>query len=163
MLSAPLSASILPTLESAFEEEGNLLLRLQHQHVAQSLRLQLWEDRALIADIIRHHLRLGRNEDCTVLPPATWTQGAFNICVFVKVTKQHVSPRKFVFRCPMPHKLAEQQHSGTVDEKLSCEAASYVWMQEHCTDVRIPHLYGFGFTDGSHVRSCCSRRISSKG
>jgi hypothetical protein len=25
-------------------------------------------------------------------------------------------------------------------------------MQEHCADVRIPHLYAFGFADGSRVR-----------
>jgi hypothetical protein len=52
----------------------------------------------------------------------------------------------------MPHKLAEDQYPGTVDEKVRCEAASYVWMQEPCSDVRMPHLYAFGLTDGSHVR-----------
>jgi hypothetical protein len=56
----------------------------------------------------------------------------------------------------MPYKLAEEQHPGTVDEKVSCEAASYIWMQEHCTDIRIPHLYGFGFTDGKCVCTCYS-------
>ncbi|KAL6869397.1 hypothetical protein ACO1O0_000722 [Amphichorda felina] len=47
----------------------------------------------------------------------------------------------------MPHKLAEEQYPGTVDEKLGCEVGAYVWMKWNCSDVRIPHLYGFGFSD----------------
>jgi hypothetical protein len=27
----------------------------------------------------------------------------------------------------------------------------YAWMQHQCPDVRIPHLYGFGFSDHRHV------------
>ncbi|KAH8593060.1 hypothetical protein B0O99DRAFT_715281 [Bisporella sp. PMI_857] len=38
-------------------------------------------------------------------------------------------------------------YPGTVDEKLSSEAGTYVWMQDRCPDVRIPQLYGFGFSD----------------
>jgi hypothetical protein len=55
-------------------------------------------------------------------------------------------------RCPMPHKLAEARYPGTVDEKLSCEVGTYAWMQETSPDVPIPHLFGFGFSDGRHVR-----------
>jgi len=50
----------------------------------------------------------------------------------------------------MPHKLAEAKHPGTIDEKLSSEVGAYVWMQEFCPDIPIPHLYGFGFSDNKH-------------
>ncbi|QPG95098.1 hypothetical protein C2857_007660 [Epichloe festucae Fl1] len=50
----------------------------------------------------------------------------------------------------MPHKLAEQQYPGTIDEKVSCEVATYAWMQEHCANIRIPTLYAFGFANAGH-------------
>ncbi|KAG7149755.1 hypothetical protein HYQ46_001320 [Verticillium longisporum] len=35
-----------------------------------------------------------------------------------------------------------------MDEKLRCEVATYVWIEEHCRDIPIPKLHAFGFTDG---------------
>ncbi|KAM4063143.1 hypothetical protein HRG_013802 [Hirsutella rhossiliensis] len=29
-----------------------------------------------------------------------------------------------------------------------------LWMQHKCYNVRIPHLFGFGFLDGHHARAC---------
>jgi hypothetical protein len=49
------------------------------------------------------------------------------------------------FRCPMPYKLAEDAYPGTMDEKLGSEVGAYSWMQLKCSEIRIPHLYGFGF------------------
>ncbi|KAK0103267.1 hypothetical protein ONS95_005300 [Cadophora gregata] len=37
---------------------------------------------------------------------------------------------------------------GNADEKLRCEVASYLWIQENCPDVSIPYLFGFGFPNG---------------
>ncbi|PVH73959.1 hypothetical protein DL98DRAFT_519593 [Cadophora sp. DSE1049] len=50
----------------------------------------------------------------------------------------------------MPHKLAEAKDPGTVDEKLSYEVETYAWMQHQRPDIRIPYLYGFGFSDHCH-------------
>jgi hypothetical protein len=69
----------------------------------------------------------------------------------------------------MPHMLAESAYPGTVDEKIGYEVATYAWLQENCPDIPIPHLWGFGFTDGRKVRSATillplvliSRTISS--
>lgn len=142
----------LPTFDSACEDEGNLLLRLHQRAAAESLRPLLWDQRDSIVDLVRQHLRLARCDACVVLPPESWIQGGFNICILVQVTRRGGITKKYIFRCPMPHKLAEDYYPGTIDEKVSCEAASYVWMQEHCAEIRIPHLYAFGFTDGNHVR-----------
>lgn len=40
---------------------------------------------------------------------------------------------------------------GSVDEKISCEVATYVWIQDNCQEVRIPELLGFGFSNGRRV------------
>ncbi|CVK85176.1 uncharacterized protein FMAN_02075 [Fusarium mangiferae] len=144
----------LHTLETAAESERNLLLLYTHQDAAEKFKLELWHQRQAIVNLIRHHLGLPESAICTVLPRESWLQGGFNICVLVDV-KRADSSRKLIFRCPMPHKFAESYHPGSIDEKVSCEVATYVWMYEHCPDVRIPNLFAFGFTDSTsfvHIR-----------
>ncbi len=148
----------LRTFESAADDEGDFLLAIQHQRAAEDFRQQIGRETEWIAAVVRHHLRLCHDDSCVVLPPDSWIQGGFNLCVLVDVQSRSSSKsRRVVFRCPMPHKLAEQQYPGTIDEKVFCETAAYAWMQDYCADIRIPHLYAFGFADGSQV--CVSFRI----
>ncbi|SPQ27350.1 ea153f7d-7e81-4a73-a44c-fb147887f085 [Thermothielavioides terrestris] len=142
----------LRTLKSVAWEETDFLLAVQHQRDADDFRQRISGESDSIAAVVRHHLRLRADDSCVVLPPESWIQGGFNLCVLVDVQSRQSSrqsSRRFVFRCPLPHKLAEHRHPGTIDEKVACEVATYCWMQEHCADVRIPHLYAFGFADGS--------------
>lgn len=46
---------------------------------------------------------------------------------------------------------AEQYYPGTVDENMRGEVGAYAWMQESCPDIRIPRLYGFGFSNNTDV------------
>ncbi|KAL2177770.1 uncharacterized protein P884DRAFT_200052 [Thermothelomyces heterothallicus CBS 202.75] len=138
----------LRSLESAAEEESDFLLAFQHQRAAESFRLQLWAQRGSIEALVRHRFNLQRNDTCTIIPHELWIQGGFNLCVLVDIESRGLS-RRLVFRCPLPHKLAEKQYPGTIDEKVACEVAAYAWMQEHCPEIRIPHLYAFGFLNGS--------------
>ncbi|RDA91278.1 hypothetical protein CP533_6325 [Ophiocordyceps camponoti-saundersi (nom. inval.)] len=108
------------SIESVAWEESNFLLSLRHQVAAKKFRVWLWEQRESIEAVVRHQLGLRRHEACTVLPPDSWIQGGFNLCVLVRVDS-----RRVVFRCPMAHKLAEHHHPGTVDEKVGCEVAAY--------------------------------------
>ncbi|KAK3364970.1 hypothetical protein B0T24DRAFT_652204 [Lasiosphaeria ovina] len=121
----------LRMLKSAADDEGDFLLAMQHQRAAECFRRQISPETESIAAVVRHHLGLRHNDNCV--------------------------SRRVVFRCPMPHKLAEQQHLGTIDEKVSCEAAAYAWMQDFCADIRIPHLYAFGFVDGSQFTHASRR------
>lgn len=127
---------------SASKQEHNVLNRLNYVPAVKKLYHELWRQKDSIAALTKHHLGLDNHATCTVLDPREWIQGSFNVCVFVEVISGG-KPKKFVFRCPMPHKL-----SGILDEKLSCEIGAYVWMQEQCPDIRIPHLFGFGCSDG---------------
>ncbi len=93
-----------------------------------------------------------------VKQPNQWIRGSFNVCIPVVVRPARSRtgcpapvPTKFVVRCAMPHKLAEARYPGSVDEQLGCEVGTYAWMQAHCPDVLIPHLYGFGFSDHTHI------------
>ncbi|KAL2755825.1 hypothetical protein ACRALDRAFT_1033775 [Sodiomyces alcalophilus JCM 7366] len=141
--------------ESAKEHEDDIILRIRLEEVAQKLFEHLWtERRRAIASVAALHAGLDphlQDQRCVVQEPETWIRGSFNICIPVQILDQDGSvTRTLLVRCPMSHKLAEAQYPGTVDEKVSTEVATYVWMQEHCPDVRIPMLLGFGFTDGRH-------------
>lgn len=59
--------------------------------------------------------------------------------------------QKVIFRCPMPHKLAEARYPGSIHEKLSSEVGAYIWVEENCPEIHSPHLFGFGMLDGRHV------------
>ncbi|KAF2245173.1 hypothetical protein BU26DRAFT_522282 [Trematosphaeria pertusa] len=144
------------TYKSASKAEFNVINEVAYVRAVKELYHNLWQQRASIAALTRHHLRLGAQDTCTVLNPKEWIQGSFNVCVFVEVTSHGLS-RRLVFRCPMPHKLAEARYPGTVDEKLSCEVGAYVWVQEKCPDIPVPHLLGFGFLEGGHFTHIAQR------
>lgn len=138
------------TYESAANKEANILNQLLHVAATKALYRSLWNQRNVISALAKHHLRLGHRDECVALPPCEWIRGRFNVCIPVKVTSAFCT-KHVMLRCPMSYKLAESQYPGTVDEKLSCEVVTYAWMQENCSDIRIPHLYGFGFSDDRHV------------
>ncbi|KAL8977811.1 MAG: hypothetical protein Q9205_006466, partial [Flavoplaca limonia] len=55
--------------------------------------------------------------------------------------------KRVMIRFPLPYKVGEEDFPGNAEEKLRCEAATYVWLQQHCPDVPIPRLLGFSFGD----------------
>ena len=59
---------------------------------------------------------------------------------------------KVLVRLPLPYNLGESGRPGNVEEKLRCEAAAFVCIRDHCAQVPIPRLWGFGFADGQSVR-----------
>jgi hypothetical protein len=136
------------TFESARQKDVNIINEAKYPGARRQFFQKLWDQQATIQDIVRHHLKL-HNEDVCIIEDQ-WIRGCFNVCIPVKVTSAGFN-QKLVFRCPMPHKLAEAKYPGTIDEKLSSEVGTYVYIEELCPDIRIPQLYGFGFSDSRHV------------
>lgn len=136
------------TYESARKKDANMINEATYPGARRQLFQKLRDQRVAIQDIVRHHLRLRDEDSCIV--EDQWIRGSFNVCIPVEVRSAGFN-QSLIFRCPMPHKLAEAKYPGTVDEKLSSEVGAYVWMQEHCPDIPIPRLYGFGFSDNRHV------------
>lgn len=147
------------TYESALKKDANIISQAAHFQAATELYQSLWDQRQTIQALVKHHLRLSNRDICVVNAKDQWIRGSFNICIPIEVqsTRFH---KKLIFRCPMPHKLAEAKYPGTVDEKLSSEVGTHVWMQYQCPDIRIPHLYGFGFSDHRHVSYYTYRLIA---
>lgn len=54
-------------------------------------------------------------------------------------------------RFASPFKIGDLPFPGNADEKVRTEAGTYAWLQENCPTIGIPHLYGFGLSNGRRV------------
>ncbi len=66
----------------------------------------------------------------------------------------HVSGKgydRILFRVPLPYKIGEDLYPGNMDEKVRCEAATYIYVREDFLDVPVPMLLGFGFSTDINV------------
>lgn len=140
-------------VEAALAEEQNMLLRLAYQQRRSDLLYYLGDHKSDIEAVVSHHLNLSTAGMCSVTSPNEWIHGSFNIClpVQVKTGKPH-SEQRVIMRFPLPYKIGELNFPGNADEKLRCEAATYVWIQENCPDVPVPQLLGFAFSGKQCVR-----------
>ncbi|CAK7231528.1 hypothetical protein SCUCBS95973_007945 [Sporothrix curviconia] len=149
------------TLAEALKLDEDVPFAVSRVQALRDFEEQLWQRRSSITALVRHHLGLGLGTDgdkdaCRVLPQAQWRRGRFNVCVFVSVSVAAGAAKQIVvFRCPKPHELFSHGTPSGVAEKMASEVANYAWIDEHCPDLRIPHLFGFGL-DGqrhyTHVR-----------
>ncbi|GAM85630.1 hypothetical protein ANO11243_036370 [Dothideomycetidae sp. 11243] len=132
-------------LDTAAGLPKNYITAVKHQDAVDEFKLDLWECRASIDTLVRHHLRLSSQDSCEVLNHDSWLHGGFNMCVFVRtIDHKSRSAKFFVFRSPLTSRVSENHHPGRIDEKLGCELATHAYFQEYCADIRIPHLYAFG-------------------
>ncbi|KAG5922924.1 hypothetical protein E4U42_005146 [Claviceps africana] len=149
------------TIESALMQEKNVINWATYGPATDKLYEWLWEQRESIQALVKHHLALSKRDFCAVLPRSHWIRGSFNICVPVEL-KSKKSCQKVIFRCPMPHKLAESRYQGSIDEKLGCEVGAYIWIEENCPDIRTPFLFGFGSSDGRQYTHAHQMSIFSR-
>ncbi|KAH7304981.1 hypothetical protein B0I35DRAFT_146589 [Stachybotrys elegans] len=51
--------------------------------------------------LVRHHLNLGDDDKCTVLPQETWIAGSFNVCIPIR-TVSGMGHCRLTLRCCLP-------------------------------------------------------------
>lgn len=108
--------------------------------------------RAQIEHLVSRHL--GIPKDHVVLDDQRkWIAGSFNICLPVHIdnSRKPSLPRKAMIRFPLLFNIGESFSPGSADEKLRCEAATYIWLRENCPDVPIPRLLAMGFPGAQSV------------
>ncbi|PKY07201.1 hypothetical protein P168DRAFT_295141 [Aspergillus campestris IBT 28561] len=66
-----------------------------------------------------------------------WVHGSFNSLA-----------KRALIRFPLPYKVGETTYPGNADDKIRCEAATFIWLQDNCPDISIPQLWGFGLVGG---------------
>ncbi|KAF4620088.1 hypothetical protein G7Y89_g14735 [Cudoniella acicularis] len=139
------------TLADALEQEENMLLDLAYPEQRIDFFVSLYSRRKDIVKLVEYHLGLTNPNagTCRLGEVKEWIHGSFNVCIPVYVDKWKKHPgRRVLIRFPLPYKIGESKYPGNADEKLRCEAATYIWIRENCPDVPIPHLWGFGLPGG---------------
>lgn len=134
----------------AHESEEDIIRRIAWhcRAVSATADLQQQSEQGRLSSLVAHHLRIDATR-CVTEPTDNWPAGSFNKCVPIRVDDPSVrttAGSRLLLRVPMAHRL-----TGIVEEKMRCEVATYIWMQENCPDIPIPRLYGFGFPSGRHV------------
>jgi hypothetical protein len=89
--------------ESARKKDVNIINEVTYPGARRQLFQKLWDQRATIQDIVRHHLRLRDEDACIVKAENQWIRGSFNVCIPVEVRLASFN-KNLIFRCPMPHK-----------------------------------------------------------
>lgn len=132
------------------QRDDNMLVRLGWESRKESFLQYLESQTSTIENIVRHHLSLSRHQLCTITARDFWISGTFNVCIPVSIAGSHVE--KLMFRCPLPHRFDQTNHTpSTLEEKIRCEAASMAWISKHCPNVPIPRLWGVGLPCGLNV------------
>lgn len=140
-------------LSEALRKEVNVIQRIAWHSGAQAITadLERQSEQGHISSLVAHHFRM-KETRCKVEPTNDWLWGAFNRCVPISIhgASTDTATSRVLLRVPMAHKLV-----GMVDEKMRCEVATYIWMQENCPEIPIPRLFAFGFPNGRHVSFLC--------
>ena len=162
------------SFDEALASECDIAAQSQQYNDTIALKVRLYENAPALRQLVAAHLGL-ESARIQIDIPQNWRQGSFNLVlpvliygsIYDRVVEKPMalnptdyptgvpptaSVRRVVLRWPIPGRCGETYHPGAVLEKMSCEVASYIWMQHHCPDVRIPQLYGFGLPTGQHVR-----------
>lgn len=146
------------TLSGAEEDEEDMRPRLIYAQQRGAFYEELEAQSREIQSVVASHCGLTNPDlvhvsamcdDTRVL----WLHGSFNVCIPVTIDpypgKSH--PAKMAFRVPLPYKVGEHYYPGNCEEKLRSEAATYIWINEHCPEIPTATLRGFGVAGGMSV------------
>ena len=115
------------TFAEAREEEDDMLVKLSYPQKRLALYNYIFSHRCEIAEIVSHHLNVRTSADCQISHHEDWIHGSFNLCLPLCIknwTKQ--GDKKMIIRFPLPYRMGEAMYPGNADEKLRCEAATYI-------------------------------------
>lgn len=140
------------TLEEALRQEEDMLLDVSYPDSRIEFFVFLYGHRNDIAELVSGHLGLDQPNQCRLGEVREWIHGSFNVCIPVYVENwKKCSAKRVLIRFPLPYKVGESAYPGNADEKLRCEAATFIWIRQHHLDIPLPRLWGFGFAGGQTV------------
>lgn len=134
------------SLKEALKEEVDIIRELSYPEKRYDFWLHLYAQHQEIVGIVSWHLNIPVSY-LKLSHVKDWVYGSFNICIPIHISHDVPTsdlPRSVIVRFPLPYKVGEEYHKGNMEEKLRCEAATYIWLQQNCPKVPIPRLFGFG-------------------
>lgn len=135
------------SLQDALTEDEDIIQRLSYPAKRLDFWLHHFRSRSQIAQVVSRHLNIPPS-DFRLEGVEEWIHGSFNACIPITILESTRHPRlppRTIIRFPLPYRIGETINPGNVDEKLRCEAATYVWLQRNCPSIPVPRLLGFGF------------------
>ncbi|BCR96230.1 uncharacterized protein AKAW2_21169A [Aspergillus luchuensis] len=137
------------SLSAALDDDDNVLQELSYPQRRIDFYVYLYQHRTVIESIVSYHMNLNIKQTCRVEEVKEWISGSFNVCIPVVIDGQDGrTSKRVLMRFPLPYKVGESQQPGNSDEKLRCEAATYIWTRQNCPSIPIPQLWGFAFAQG---------------
>ncbi|RMY57572.1 hypothetical protein D0863_12588 [Hortaea werneckii] len=133
------------TEEQALDEDWDMIPTLTAYSKTQSFCNSLEDYRPQLERLISRHLGIPPSE-FVLLGQEHWVWGSFNICLPIDIKSTLVTqclPRQAILRMPLPFRCGEDYSPGNVEEKLRCEAATYIWLQRKCPSIPTPKLLAF--------------------
>lgn len=141
----------------AKDDDSNILHRLSYCDKRNQFFGNIYDHYEDIKKVIARHLGLCSPDSVHLAHHTEWLYGSFNVCIRVHVEQQKEnSSLQLIMRFALPFKIGDLPFPGNADEKVRTEAATYAWLQENCPTIRIPHLYGFGLSNGRRVSKISS-------
>jgi hypothetical protein len=141
------------SLEDALMDDRDIVQELSYPEERINFWYRLYKSRSQIEEVISQHLNIPASE-FILGDLKEWVHGSFNACLPFHINQSWRTsrlPKKGIIRFPLPYKIGEDPCPGNVEEKLRCEAATYIWLQKYCPDIPVPHLLGFGVPGGPSV------------
>ncbi|KAF2756136.1 hypothetical protein EJ05DRAFT_512686 [Pseudovirgaria hyperparasitica] len=134
------------TEEEALDTDADITPKLYSLQNTIKFKDALNLRRSEIENLIHRHLGISQS-DFVLSERAEWICGSFNICLPIHISSTHhlKLPQRALIRFPLPFGVGETFDPGNADEKLRCEAATYIWLQSNCPTIPIPRLLGMGF------------------
>ncbi|KXG46373.1 uncharacterized protein PGRI_052290 [Penicillium griseofulvum] len=134
------------TYSDVKDEELNILPQLDYYAKQVQFFTHLRDKSDWMRAVVAHHLNLSSPDVCEVSAIEDWLHGSFNLCVPITIGSQQ--NKRVLLRFPLPYRVGEAYNPGNGDEKIRCEVGTYAWLQENCSEIPIPQLYGFALSSG---------------
>lgn len=134
------------TEQEALDIETDVIPKLHLRQKTDDFRQKLQSSSSHIRELVSRQLQIPES-DFVIDEPSAWIEGGFNICLGIEINNGHHPhlPPTAVIRFPLPFNVGEDYAPGAMDEKLRCEAATYIWLKENCSNIPLPRLLGIGF------------------
>lgn len=139
------TSAVLKSLSDAIESEDNELVSLRNPKLKEQFFDSITANKGELEDLVCQLLQVKK---CRITPSEIWDYGSFNVAIKVRLP----FGKDVYLRIPFLHRIGEHTFPGNAEEKIRTETATYLWLQEHCPDMKIPTLYAFRLPDGSSVR-----------
>ena len=139
------------TEEEALDNEWDMVPTLTHYPETLRFCQDLERLPPQLVGLVSRHLGIPPS-DFVLLDRSEWVWGSFNICLPLHINDDDDAaaraklPTQAILRLALPFRCGEDYSPGSVDEKLRCEAATYVWLRLCCPSLPTPRLIWHGLS-----------------